>query len=386
MESENAGAEVRRLRACISDLLSVSAIQAISRGREPRDIIGALLEVLLGTLRLDLAYAEFKVARAGAPIALARFSQLPAPNDLRPEIRASVDTWLGNHPQTSPSVVRCQSTEGELSLALFRLGLHAQIGWLLVCSRREDFPTQTERLLVGVAANQAVVGVQQAQLLSRQTQVAQELERKVRQRTKELQTTNMELERALRQIDTLRNDLQRENLLLRKHDAGVHGGLAPWQLRRAEVSMTENLSGQVPLSQLAEQCGVSVRHFARAFRQSTGLPPHQWLLNRRVERAKELLPNSRLSLSTVALACGFGSQSHFTRVFSQAVCMSPGLWRRLQSVSSPKGDGLHRLDVYPTELNAAGSEREARPRRGTSRICGGTPRIALLPQRAADLP
>jgi methylphosphotriester-DNA--protein-cysteine methyltransferase len=51
----------------------------------------------------------------------------------------------------------------------------------------------------------------------------------------------------------------------------------------------------------------------------------------RVERAKELLPNSKLSLSDVALACGFGDQSHFTRTFTATVRLSPGVWRRLQS-------------------------------------------------------
>jgi transcriptional regulator GlxA family with amidase domain len=71
----------------------------------------------------------------------------------------------------------------------------------------------------------------------------------------------------------------------------------------------ENLSVQVPLGQVAEKCGLSVRHLARAFRQSTGVPPHRWLLDCRVKRAKELLPNSTLSLSDVALACGFGDQS-----------------------------------------------------------------------------
>jgi transcriptional regulator GlxA family with amidase domain len=168
--------------------------------------------------------------------------------------------------------------------------LHTDIGWLLVCSPRDDFPSQTERLILGVAANQAVVGVQQAQLQAQQARVSQELDRKVRQRTKELGTANAELGCALKQIDALRDDLKRENLLLREQAAG-----------------------------------------ARAFRQSTGVPPHRWLLDRRVKRAKELLPNSSLSLSDVALACGFGDQSHFTRTFTAAVRLSPGVWRRLQS-------------------------------------------------------
>lgn len=331
INGESASTEIRRLKDCIGDLLSVSAIQSIARGDEPGHIVGALLEVLVGTLRLHLAYAEFKVNGARNPIALARFAQLPRSNGLPQAIRAPVDTWLANEPQTSPFVIRCRSAGMDLSLALVRLGLRTEIGWLLVCSSRDDFPTQTERLILGVAANQAVIGLQQAQLRTEQTRVAQELDRKVRQRTKELGTANAELGRALRQIDTLRDDLQRENLRLREQAAGARGGLAPWQLRRAEALMSQNLSVQVPLGSVAEECGLSVRHLARAFRQSTGVPPHRWLLNRRVERAKELLPNSKLSLSDVALACGFGDQSHFTRTFTAAVRLSPGVWRRLQS-------------------------------------------------------
>jgi AraC-like DNA-binding protein len=331
VSSESANTEVRRLKDCIGDLLSVSAIQAISRGSEPGHIVGALLEVLVGTLRLHLAYAEFKVKGTGIPIALSRFSRAPRSNDLPREIRVPVDAWLKDRTPTSPFVIRCRSVDGDLALALVSLGLRTEIGWLLVCSSRDDFPTQTERLILGVAANQAVIGLQQAQLRAEQTRVAQELDRKVRQRTKELATANAELGRALKQIDTLRDELQRENLLLREQAAGARGGLAPWQLRRAEALMSENLSVQVSLGKVAEECGLSVRHLARAFRQSTGVPPHRWLLDRRVERAKELLPNSKLSLSDIALACGFGDQSHFTRTFTAAVRLSPGVWRRLQS-------------------------------------------------------
>ena len=330
-ESESASTEVRRLKDCIGDLLSVSAIRAISRGDEPGHIIGALLEVLVGTLRLHLAYAEFDATGAGTRIALARFPQQPKSNELPAAIRAPIDAWLADKTRTSPFIIRCRGRDGDLSLALVSLGLRTEIGWLLVCTLREDFPTQTERLILGVAANQAVIGLQQAQLQAEQTRVALELDRKVRQRTKELGTANAELGRALKQIDSLRDDLQRENLVLREQAAGTRGGLAPWQLKRAEALMSENLGVQVPLGQVAQECGLSVRHLARAFRQSTGVPPHRWLLDRRVERAKELLPNSKLSLSDVALACGFGDQSHFTRTFTAAVRLSPGVWRRLQT-------------------------------------------------------
>ncbi len=106
------------------------------------------------------------------------------------------------------------------------------------------------------------------------------------------------------------------------------GGLAPCQERRAKELMAANLGGDVSLERLAGECGLSVRHFARAFRQSTGMPPHRWLQKQRVEHAKDLLRDRALSLSDIALACGFSDQSHFTRVFTAMLAVSPGAWRR----------------------------------------------------------
>lgn len=113
-------------------------------------------------------------------------------------------------------------------------------------------------------------------------------------------------------------------------DAGLpRGGLAAWQLRRAEELLSASLSEELPLSRLASECGLSVRHFARAFRVSTGMPPHRWLLRHRVERAKDLLRTRAFSLADVAIFCGFADQSHFTRVFTVVVGTSPGVWRRM---------------------------------------------------------
>jgi transcriptional regulator GlxA family with amidase domain len=92
--------------------------------------------------------------------------------------------------------------------------------------------------------------------------------------------------------------------------------------------MSESLTQGSDLSRLAEECGLSTRHFARAFRQSTGIPPHRWLLRYRVQRAKDMLRTQALPLADVALRCGFADQSHFTRVFSRQTGMSPGEWRR----------------------------------------------------------
>ena len=106
------------------------------------------------------------------------------------------------------------------------------------------------------------------------------------------------------------------------------GGLAPWQLRRARELLSANLGGAIALRDIAQECGLSVSHFSRAFRVSAGMAPHQWLLQRRVDHARNLLPDLRMSLSDVALASGFADQSHFTRVFSRLAGCSPGNWRR----------------------------------------------------------
>jgi AraC family transcriptional regulator len=107
------------------------------------------------------------------------------------------------------------------------------------------------------------------------------------------------------------------------------GGLAPWQERRSKETLVANLAGNIPLAVIAEACGLSASHFSRAFRKSTGLAPHAWLQQARVEHAMTLLCRRGQSLSEIALACGFVDQSHFTRVFVQRVGLTPGSWRRV---------------------------------------------------------
>jgi AraC family transcriptional regulator len=111
-------------------------------------------------------------------------------------------------------------------------------------------------------------------------------------------------------------------------DKPAHGGLTPQQVKRACEKLESNLGGTVSLQQVAAELDLSVSYFSRAFRVSTGLPPHQWLLRQRVKVAKQLLAVRNLPLSEVAISAGFADQSHFTRVFSSAVGVSPGTWRR----------------------------------------------------------
>lgn len=110
--------------------------------------------------------------------------------------------------------------------------------------------------------------------------------------------------------------------------ARSRGGLAPWQEKRAKEILSTEIHGETPLAVLATECGLSVGHFSRAFRQSTGTSPHRWLLQHRIDRAMDYLHGAELSLNDIALACGFADQSHFTRVFARLVGISPGAWRR----------------------------------------------------------
>ena len=108
----------------------------------------------------------------------------------------------------------------------------------------------------------------------------------------------------------------------------VGGGLARWQVRRACERLEADLGGKLTLQEIAAELGLSVSHFSRAFRISVGWPPHQWLLRQRVSVAKQLMTVRGLSLAEIAISAGFTSQSHFTRVFSTLVGVSPGVWRR----------------------------------------------------------
>jgi AraC-like DNA-binding protein len=122
------------------------------------------------------------------------------------------------------------------------------------------------------------------------------------------------------------------HLLTRYHGARftapVRGRLAAWQLRRAMELLASDLAGAVSIPELARECNLSAAYFTRAFRASVGAPPHRWLQMRRIERVKALLLRSSEPLAQIAIQCGFGDQSHMTKVFTRYVGIGPGAWRR----------------------------------------------------------
>jgi AraC family transcriptional regulator len=110
------------------------------------------------------------------------------------------------------------------------------------------------------------------------------------------------------------------------------GGLLRWQEMRAKDYLTATISSEVSIAEVATTCNLSRSYFIRAFKKTTGRTPHRWLLEHRIDRAKELLLHSR-PIAEIALECGFSDQSHFTRVFTNLMGMPPGVWRR--QCSSP---------------------------------------------------
>ena len=110
--------------------------------------------------------------------------------------------------------------------------------------------------------------------------------------------------------------------------APSRGGLPPARLRRVEDFLMAHLADDIGLDDLAAIADLSAKHFARAFRQSTGMPPHRWLIERRIDRAKALLATADLGLADIAIACGFADQSHFTAAFRKSVGATPGRYRR----------------------------------------------------------
>jgi AraC family transcriptional regulator len=108
----------------------------------------------------------------------------------------------------------------------------------------------------------------------------------------------------------------------------LKGGLAAHQRRQLVEFIDNQLAEPISLGQLAGLCALSEYHFARMFRASFGLPPHQYVLARRLAQARHLLRHTRLPLGEIALACGFASASHFTHRFRQAVGGTPGDYRQ----------------------------------------------------------
>ena len=190
---ENTGDEIKRLQSCINDLISVLALPAIWSGSESSQIVGTLLDVLLAMLRLDFAYARLSDSSDGPPIEVVRLGHGQHPSVQPQQVGQALGRWLTGDQAASRFVVPDPAGEGEVSIASFSLGLQDQVGVLVAGSRRADFPTNIERLLLRVAANQAGIGLQEARRSGEQKRIGEALEQRVAERTAELTRANENL-------------------------------------------------------------------------------------------------------------------------------------------------------------------------------------------------
>ncbi|BDG05060.1 sigma-54 interaction domain-containing protein [Anaeromyxobacter oryzae] len=187
--------ESRRLQACINDLVSVVALPAMWTGQDPSQLVGTLLDAVVGMMRLDFACAWLKLEGSAPYVATVRLGESGSSSGAERQVANALDRWVAEEPSRWPPTVRNPVGAGEVSLVPLRLGIRDDIGVIVAASTRAGFPHDTERLLLSVAANQAAIGLHEARLLTDQKRIAKELDLRVAERTRELAAANEELRR-----------------------------------------------------------------------------------------------------------------------------------------------------------------------------------------------
>lgn len=107
------------------------------------------------------------------------------------------------------------------------------------------------------------------------------------------------------------------------------GGMSPCALRRVLGYIDDHLADEMRLDSLAEVAGLSPHRFAHNFKRATGLPPHQFVIHRRVEHAKPLLRDTDMTMATMTYALGFGGPSRFAHLFRRETGLTPTRYRAL---------------------------------------------------------
>jgi len=208
--------ETERLKRCINDLIGVLALPAIWTGSDPTHVLSTLLEALRGMLGLDLVYARMNGPPGEAPIEVVRVAGADTFTVQAHDIGVMLNERLGADPRNWPPVTRNVIDGTEVSIVAMPLGLQGEIGALMAGSGRADFPGETERLVLGVAANQAAIGLREARLRSDQKRLTTELDQRVARRTAELTAANQGLRKEVAERRRAEEHLRQSELNLRQ--------------------------------------------------------------------------------------------------------------------------------------------------------------------------
>lgn len=215
---ELAPGEVKHLQRCINDLISLLALPAIWSGGDPSQVLHTLLDALMRMLRLDLVSVRLTDPVGEAPVEIVRLAEQRGPMPSAHEICEALSQCLRNDSRKWPPVLRNLMGEGAVAIVALPLGLQGELGVIVAAAERADFPRQTEALLLSVAANQASIGIHEARLLSRQKQVASELDQRIMQRTTELAAANEELKKELAERRLVEEKLGQEERELKRSE------------------------------------------------------------------------------------------------------------------------------------------------------------------------
>jgi AraC-like DNA-binding protein len=117
------------------------------------------------------------------------------------------------------------------------------------------------------------------------------------------------------------------------------GGLSPWNARRIKRHIEESLGGALLIEDLAAIVQLSNRHFSVAFKQTFGVPPHAYIVKRRIEAAQRMMLLTDDSLARIALDCGLADQAHLSKWFRRLLGATPAAWRKKHRTWSQNARG-----------------------------------------------
>ena len=179
MNEERTTQEISRLRRCVNDLASILGLPAMWAGHDSSRVTTTLLDVLVRLLDLDFAYARTADPANESPREWIRSADTSNRYAEAHEVGRALEPYLSGETPRETLRIANPVAEGTASIAVFHLGVQGRVGVFVAASRRSEFPTETERLLLQVATNQAAIALQEARRIVQwvQEQMIQELRR-----------------------------------------------------------------------------------------------------------------------------------------------------------------------------------------------------------------